>query len=335
MSSDQTSPPFLLMKYIVGKWVAKPIYAAAELGIADLMADGPMSVEKLADECGAHEPSLYRMMRALASIGIFHEGEDGRFSLTPMAELLRSDAMRSAARMFNAPWNDEAWIHFLCGVQSGSTPFITAHGRPLTKWLEEHPQEATVMIEANAKKAAASHRSILDVYNFSGIATLVDVGGGNGSLMAEILAVYPEMRGIVTDIPPVIDRARELIRSMGLEDRCTAVECDFFENIPPGGDAYLMSNILHDWDDQRCRTILSTSSRAQKPGSRLLVVESIIPAGNEPSIAKLLDLEMFVITGGKERTESEYQALLESAGYEPIRVISTKSDVSLIESVRL
>lgn len=325
----------MLMKYIVGKWVAKPIYAAAELGIADLLNGGPMSIEELAANCGAHSPSLYRMMRALASIGIFREGEDGRFSLTPMAELLRSDAMRSIARMFNAPWNDEAWIHFLDGMQSGNTPFITAHGLPLAKWLEEHPQEAGVMIEANAIKAASSHRSILDVYNFSDIATLVDVGGGNGSLMAEILTAYPEMRGIVADIPSAIDMARDLIRSMGLEDRCTALECNFFDHIPPGGDAYLMSNILHDWDDQRCRTILLTASRAQKRGSKLLVVESIIPVGNEPSVAKLLDLEMFVITGGKERTESEYRALLEPAGYATTRVISTKSDVSIIENVRL
>lgn len=322
------------MKFIVGKWISKPIYAAAELGISDQLTDGPMSIEELAGKCGAHAPSLYRMMRALASVGIYHEMEDGRFGLTPMAELLRSGAMNSVARLFNVQWNDEAWIYFLDGVRSGKSPFIAAHGRPIFEWLKEHPQEERVLMEANAVKAAVSHSVIIDAYDFSGLGTLVDVGGGNGSLMAEILAANPNMKGIVADISPVIDEAGELIRTRELEDRCTALECNFFESIPRGGDAVILSNVLHDWDDKRCGIILRTCARAQKPGDILLVVESIIPPGNEPSIAKLLDLEMFVITGGMERTESEYRSLLESSGYDLSRVVHTKGTVSILEGTR-
>jgi hypothetical protein len=322
------------MKYIVGKWISKPIYAAAELGIADLLAGGPMSAAELAENCGAHERSLYRMMRALASIGIFHERGDGAFELTPMAELLRSDAMAPIARTFNAPWNDEAWMYYLDGVRTGKTPFRTAHGRPLFRWLEDHPHEEAMLMEANAIKAAASHRAILDAYDFSGFQTLVDVGGGDGTLAAHILGAHPGMTGIVADTPSVIKKARDLIRSVGLEHRCTAVACDFFESIPQGGDAYLMSNILHDWDDERCTRILRTCISAQRPGSRLLVVESVVPAGNEPSIAKLLDLEMFVVTGGMERTESEYRTLLESAGYVYSDIVQTGDGLSILQCLK-
>jgi hypothetical protein len=237
--------------------------------------------------------------------------------------------------MFNAVWNDQAWICFLDGVRSGKTPFVIAHGRTLSGYLKDHPVDASVLMEANAIKAARSHRAIIDAYDFSGIGTLVDVGGGNGALIAEILEAYPEMHGIVADIPAVVEEARKLIRSRHLEGRCTAVECDFFESIPPGGDAYLMSNILHDWDDSQCGLILETCAKMQRPGGKLLVVESIIPPGNEPSVAKLLDLEMFVITGGMERTEPEYGALLESAGYELLRVLPTKGSVAVMEAVRV
>lgn len=334
MTSREMPPHVELMKYIIGKWFSKPIHAAAELGIADLLSSGPMSIDELAEKCCAHTPSLYRMMRALASVGIFRETEQRQFELTPMAELLRSNAMRPIARMFNAEWNDEAWMHFLDGVRTGETPFLAAHGQPLFEWLEEHPDEAKVLMEANAVKAVTSHRAIVDAYDFSGIRTLVDVGGGNGSLMVEILSVFPEMRGIVADVSAMIGKASELIQSRGLTDRCTAVECNFFESVPGGGDAYLLSNILHDWDDGQCRRILKACSDAQTQDDKLLVVESVVPPGNEPSVAKLLDLEMFVITGGMERTEAEYRSLLESSGYELYKVIPTKESISIIEAVR-
>ncbi len=335
MKMNELPPPAQFMKFIVGKWISKPIYAAAELGIADILTEGSKSIEELAQITQSHSPSLYRMMRALASVGIFFETEGKRFELTPMAEYLKTGAMRSIALMFNSDWSDKAWRYFLDRIKTGDTAFDKAHGMPVSDWLEKNPRAAEVFNEANAIKAANSHRAIVDVYNFSGINTLTDVGGGLGALMAEILIVNPLMNGIVADIPSVIQKARKIIRSRGLENRCQAVECDFFNEIPAGSDVYLMSNILHDWQDEQCHIILTNCHRAMKTGSKLLVVEMIIPPGNEPSVAKLLDLEMLVTTGGRERTEAEFKNLFESSGFKLSRIIPTKDGVCVIEGIRL
>jgi ubiquinone/menaquinone biosynthesis C-methylase UbiE len=326
------SAPDQLMKYIVGRWISKPIYVAAALGIADLLSKGPKSIDQLARETGAHAPSLYRVMRALASVGTFSEKENKIFELTPIAEYLKAGSMRSIALMFNSEWSDRAWEYFLDGVKTGETPFNKAHGMPVTDWLEKNPQAAVIFNEANAIKAAASHRAIIDEYNFSEIKTLTDVGGGVGILMAEILKTYPSIEGIVFDIPPVINEAKKVIKKMGLQDRCQALEGDFFKSVPSGSDAYLLSNILHDWPDDRCHQILSKCHSAMKKDSRLLVMEMIVPLGNEPSVAKLLDLEMMVITGGRERTETEFEELFRSSGFEMIHVISTPTNVCVIEA---
>ena len=335
MKPNQLPPPAQLMKFIVGKWISKPIYVAAELGIADMLAEGPKSIEELAQTSQSHAPSLYRMMRALASVGIFFETEGKRFELTPMAEYLKTGAMRSIALLFNSDWSDKAWGYFMDSVKTGVTAFEKAHGMPVSDWLEKNPQAAEVFNEANAIKAGSSHRAIVDVYDFSGINTLTDVGGGLGILMAEILIANPLMEGIVADIPSVIQKAGKMIQARGIEDRCQAVECDFFEKIPAGSDAYLMSNILHDWPDEQCRIILTNCHRAMKTESKLLVVEMVIAPGNEPSVAKLLDLEMLVITGGRERTEAEFNNLFVSSGFKPSRIIPTKESVCVIEVIRV
>jgi hypothetical protein len=275
------------------------------------------------------------MMRALASVGIFIEIEDKRFELTPMADCLKSGAMRSIALMFNSDWSDKAWGYFMDSVKTGCTAFEKAHGMPVSDWLEGNPRAAEVFNEANAVKAVNSHRAIVDVYDFSGINTLTDVGGGLGVLMAEILIANPLMNGVVADIPSVIQKAREIIRTRGLEDRCEAVECDFFKSIPTGSDAYLMSNILHDWSDEQCHIILKNCHKAMKPESKLLIVEMIVPFGNQPSIAKLLDLEMLVTTGGCERTEREFKTLLKTSGFKLSRTIATKESISVIEGIQL
>jgi ubiquinone/menaquinone biosynthesis C-methylase UbiE len=335
MKANQLPPAAQLMRFIVGRWISKPIYAVAELGIADMLVDGPLSIEVLARRSQTHAPSLYRVMRALASVGVFSEIADRHFELTPMAECLRTGAMRSVALLFNSEWSDKAWMCFMDSVRTGETAFERAHGAPLSDWLEGNPETARIFNEANALKAATSHRAIIDVYNFSGIHTLIDVGGGVGALMAEILAVNPRMQGVIADVPAVIREAAALIRARGIEDRCKLLECDFFESIPPGGDAYLMSHILHDWPDDRCRTILSNCHRAMKPGARLLIIEIVIPPGNEPSVGKLLDIEMLVITGGRERTEQEFRTLLEASGFSLSRVVPTGESISIIEAVRI
>ncbi len=335
MNPNELPPPAQLMQFIVGKWISKPLYAAAELGIADLLSEGPKSIQELARDSQSHAPSLYRMMRALASVGIFSETEDNRFELTPMADYLKTGAMRSVALMFNSDWSDQAWRYFLDGIKTGDTPFEKAHGLPVSAWLEENARAAQVFNEANAIKAGSSHSAIVEAYDFSGIHTLTDVGGGLGILMAEILTVNPFMEGVLAEIPSVVEKAKEVILARGLEDRCRVVECDFFRRIPSGSDAYLMSNILHDWPDEQCLSILTNCHRAMKPGSKLLVVEMLIPPGNEPSVAKLLDLEMFVTTGGRERTEAEFDNLFRSSGFELSRIIDTKESICIIQGSRI
>ena len=335
MEPNELPPPSQLMNFIVGKWISKPIYVAAELGIADMLADGSKAIEELAQLSQTHAPSLYRMMRALASVGIFSEVEEKRFELTAMAELLKSGAMRSIALMFNSDWSDKAWGCFMDSIKTGCTAFEKAHGLPVSDWLEENPYAAEVFNEANAVKAANSNRAIVDVYDFSGIDTLTDVGGGLGVLMVEILIANSSMSGIIADIPSVICKTKEIIKSRGLENRCDTVECDFFKNIPAGSDAYLMSNILHDWSNEQCHVILKNCHKVMKPKSKLLIVEMVIPPGNQPSIAKLLDLEMLVTTGGCERTEVEFKTLLDSSGFKFCRNMQTKAGVCLIESIRL
>jgi len=217
MTVHEPPPPAQLTKFIVGKWISKPIYVVAELGIADILAEGSKSIDELAQTSRTHAPSLYRVMRALASVGIFCETEDRRFELTPMAECLQTGAMRSLALMFDSDWSDKAWGCFLDSVRTGNTAFETAHGMPVSDWLEKNPQAAAVFNEANAVKAANTHRAIVDVYDFAGINTLTDVGGGLGALMAEILTANPSMHGVVADIPSVVQEARATIRSRGLE----------------------------------------------------------------------------------------------------------------------
>jgi hypothetical protein len=205
----------------------------------------------------------------------------------------------------------------------------------LSAWLEENPGEADILSQANAVKAEESGRAILEAYDFSDTTELTDVGGGLGILLAGILEANPGMSGIVADVPAVIRETKKLIRARGLEDRCRAMECDFFKEIPSGAEACLLSNILHDWPDEDCRTILANCRRAMRKDAKLLIVEMVVPPGNEPSVAKLLDLEMLVITGGRERTEAEYKELLTSSGFNLSRIIPTNEDVCLIEAIRL
>jgi ubiquinone/menaquinone biosynthesis C-methylase UbiE len=335
MKPIELPPHAQLMQFILGKWISKPIYVAAELGIADMLADGPKSVDDLARMSEAHAPSLYRLMRALAAVGIFSEINEKFFELTPMAECLKTGAMRPVALMFHSDWHDRAWDNLLYGVKTGEAAFDNAHGMPLFEWFEDNPSAAKIYNQANALKAGNFHRTIADAYDFSGITSLTDVGGGTGALMAEILTAYPSMHGVVADISSVIRQAKKEIQARGLDDRCTAVECDFFDEIPAGSDAYLMSHILHDWDDSQCQTILNNCHKAMQPGSRLLIVEAVIPEGNTFSIGKLLDLEVFVIGGGRERTEAEFRSLLESCGFQLSQVVPTEESICVIETVRV
>ena len=334
MKATGLPPQVEMMKFILGKWISKPIYVVAKLRIADILSDGPKSIEELAQMINVHASSLYRVMRALACLGIFYEKNDGRFELTPMAECLKSDALRPISLMMHSDWHDRAWDNLLESVKTGEKAFDKVHGMPIFDWFRENPQAAQIYNEANAIKAITSHRAIIGAYDFSGISSLTDIGGGNGSLMVEILKANPLLSGVVAELPSVVMTAKDFIHNQGFESRCKVIECDIFDKIPAGSDAYLMSHILHDWDDEECLTILRNFYKAMKPGTRLLVVEALIPAGNEFSIAKLLDIEVFVMGGGRERTENEFRDLFESTGFKLSKIVSTDESVSIIEGIR-
>lgn len=315
-------------------WVSQALFVAAKLGLADLLASGPQTAAELAH--GVHERALYRLLRALASVGVFAEDDDGRFHLTPLAEPLRSDHPESKRAMILMAGDDQyrAWSQLHYSVQTGEPGFDREFGLPLFDYLAQHREKAKVFDDAMVSIHGRETPAMLDAYDFSEIDTLADLGGGNGSVLRGVLAKYPSMRGILFDLPNVADRARDAIAAAGLADRCQAIGGSFFSTAPAGADAYFLRHILHDWNDEQCLTILGHVHRAAPPHARLLVVESIIEPGNGPSFAKLLDLTMMVIPGGQERTESEWRELLSRGGFELQRIVPTAAEVCVLEAVK-
>jgi hypothetical protein len=330
-----TTPPlqFVLTDLLTGAWKAQAIYVAAYLGLADLLAAGPRTSAELAEETGTHVPSVYRLLRALASIGIFREEEPGRFGLTPLGDRLRSDrpdSQRSLAIMMGEE-HYRCWGDLLQSIRTGQTAFERLYGRPCFDYLASHPRSAQLFDEAMVGVHGVETQAMIDAYDFSPFHTLVDVGGGNGSLLTAVLQRHPRLRGVLYEQPHVIERALPGLRAAGVAERCQAVGGNFFESVPPGGDAYLMRHIIHAWNDDQALTILRNCRQAMGPQARLLLVESVIPSGNDPFFAKFLDLNMLLIPGGQERTEAEYRALYEKAGFRLTRVTGTTTEVSVIE----
>jgi SAM-dependent methyltransferase len=279
-------------------------------------------------------------LRALASVGVFREEASGSFALTPMASCLVSDApgsMRAWATMFGEPWHRGPWSNILHSVRTGGSAFEHAFGMPFFSYLEQQPQAAQLFGGAMTSISSLAIAAVLKAYDFSGIRKLVDVGGGHGSLMAAILKANPTVDGVIFDLPAVITRARTSaqIGAPELAGRIELVGGDMFKSVPDGADAVIMKHIIHDWSDELALVILKNCQRAVTPGGRVLLVETVIPAGNDPSFGKLLDLEMLVVTeGGKERTEAEFRDLLAAAGLRLTKIIPTESPVCAIEAVR-
>ncbi len=334
-TSSTPSPQAELRRMMTGYWTAQCIYVAAHLGLADLLKDGPLPVARLAEATGTHAPSLYRLLRGLAGEGVFAEDAEGRFGLTPLAECLRSDrpdSQRAMALMMGEE-HYRCWGELLYSIRTGRTAFEKLYGQPIFTWLAGQPQAAQIFDAAMVGVHGAESAAMLDAYDFAGFGTLVDVGGGNGSLLTTALNRHPRLRGVLFDRPDVIERARPLLEQAGLADRCTAVGGDFFQSVPSGGDAYLMRHIIHDWDDDRSLAILKNVRRVMPAAGKLLLVEGVVPPGNGPSFTKMLDLNMLVIPGGKERTEEEYRELYAAAGFRLSRIVPTRRDVSVIEGV--
>jgi hypothetical protein len=314
-------------------WHSQAIYVAAKLGIADLLEAGPRTSADLAAATKTHHDFLHRVLRALASIEIFAEDAHGRFTLTPIAELLKTNAPGSqrALAIMMGEEHYHAWGRLLEAVKTGDNAFESIYGRACFDFLTANPEQGQIFDAAMQAINGRETGAVLQAYDFSGINVLADVGGGNGSNLIAILQQYPQMRGILFDLPEVIERARPLVEATSLSSRCRLLSGSFFEAIPGGADAILMRHIIHDWDDDKSRTILKNCRAALPLDGRLLVVESVIPAGNAPSFAKFLDLTMFLIPGGRERTESEYRQLYASAGFELSRVVTTWLEACVVE----
>ena len=332
----EPSPNEQLDGMITGYWISQAIYAAAKFGIADHLKDGPKSVDELAEATATNADALYRLLRALASKGIFAEGEPRQFSLTPLAELLQSDVPGSkrALALMSGDEQFRAWAEIDYSIQTGKIAFEKVYGKPIFDYLGDNPDKARIFDAAMVGIHGRESNAILDAYDFSQIGVVTDIGGGNGSQITGILHRHTAMKGILFDLPHVIERAKNQIESAGLSDRCELVAGNFFDGVPEGADAYMMRHIIHDWDDEKSLTILRNCHRAMSSNGKLLIVESVIPSGNEPFGGKFLDLVMLLIPGGKERTEDEYRMLLGKAGFELTRVVPTGTEVSIVEGTK-
>ena len=325
----------LLKQIFDGSWMTQAVSVVAELGIADILADGARSVEDLAGQTNAHANALFRIMRALASVGIFSQDSDGRFSLTPPANLLRSDvagSQRCFAVMMGAEFHG-AWGELLHTARTGEPGFQKRFGRPAFQYMVENPDRHKFYDGAMGGYGVAEGAAMLDAYDFSVFRTVADVGGGSGMLLSAILNRHPNLNGILFDLPPVVDRTRTSISKSGLSARCRIEGGDFFSSIPRGADAYVMQHIIHDWEDSDAIAILHNCREAMDSDAKILLVETVIPKGNESCFGKWLDL-MMLLVGGRERTQEEYHQLFSAAGLKLNRVIPTALEVSIIEGSR-
>ena len=314
---------------------SKAIYVVAELGIADLLATGPLTAAELAAASGAHAASLYRVLRALASLGVFIEEEDQTFRLTSLGSTLRSDAPDSIRNwaLINGSVAWRAFGELSHSVRTGQTGFERAFGMPIFEYLARHPDDAAMfartMIDFHGPEAAA----VASAYGLSDVNTLVDLGGGVGNWLTALLNANPNLKGILFELPHVTEEAARRLNSAGLGARCEVVPGDFFESVPAGGDVYLLSHVVHDWDEAHCLTLLGNCRRVMRAGARLLIVEMILPGPNQPSPGMLTDLVMLVAQGGRERTEVEYRDLLARVGFRLQRVVPTATSVSVVEAI--
>ena len=330
-------PPRLSMLQIAfGPMVQQALGIAAKLGIADRLAAGAKTSADLAASTDTNEPALYRILRALASAGIFTETSARVFENTEMSELMRSDvpgSMRNSVIFMTASWHYNAWSEMGHSVKTGETAWKEKYGNEIFDWFAEHPTEAEVFNNAMTEMSAGSAPAVLEAYDFSEFKTLADIAGGHGYLLSQILKATPGLAGILFDVGSVIAGADQLLQEQGVAERVQKVSGDFFKEVP-ASDGYIMRHIIHDWDDDRSIAILGCISSAMLPEGKVLIVETIVPEGNAPHFSKLLDLEMLTLPGGKERTEQEYKTLLEQAGFRLNRIIPTNSPFSIVEAVR-
>jgi hypothetical protein len=330
-------PPLVMMQLLFGKQLTYSLSGVARLGVADHMDGGAKPVEEIAGKVGAHAPSLYRVMRMLASLGVFKEGPQHSFALTPVGELLQTGApgsLRYMAMMFGEEFSTRAYEHITDCLRTGGDGVTEAYGKDIWGVLAERPEQCEIFQRAMTNSTAGAADAIVEAYDFSGIKRLADVGGGHGLLLASILRRYPKLKGVLYDRPEVVAGVPQS-QFAGCESRIGIEAGSFFEGVPDGCDAYIMKHIIHDWSDERCGTILRLMRDKLPKDGRVLICEMVVGDEPGPTPAKMLDIEMLVMTvGGKERSEAEFGALFAASGLRFNRIVPTARPVSVIEAVR-
>ena len=324
-----------MIQFITGFWTSRALYVAAKLGIADLLQSGPKTVQELAEATNTHAPSLYRIMRALTSAGLFKRENDDRFALTPLSETLVTGVPGSVRWFIISELGQEhypAWGNLLHSVKTGEIAFDNFFGMDVWKYFAQNPEDAAVFNDSMSGMTAAANEAITSVYDFSPFGKVIDIGGGHGGLITSILQKNPQTKGVLFDAPVVIEGARQKLESAGVADRCETVPGDFFQAVPAGGDAYVMKWIIHDWEDEKAIKILKNCREHMQPNNRLIVVDCVVPENDEPDFSKTFDLNMMVMTGGKERTAAEFRELLAAAGFKLLRVIPTDVPTCIVEA---
>jgi O-methyltransferase/methyltransferase family protein len=324
-----------IMQLSTGYILSTALHTAVRLKVADLIGAGHTAMRALAEQTTANEDALYRVLRLLASVGVFEEHAPRHFVNTPASSLLRSDvpgSMYPMALWMADPTHFRVYADANHSVSTGQPAIEKTFGVPVFEYFPRNPELSEIFNNAMTAFSAMVIPAVLETYDFSGIGTLVDVAGGHGGVLTGVLQKYSGMRGVLFDLEHVIAGAVPRIAQLGLAERCRTVSGNFFEAVPEGGDAYIMKHIIHDWDDEQAIAILRNIRRAMNRGGRVILVESIVQPGNQPDFAKIIDLEMLLMPGGRERTEAEFRALFAAAGLEMTRIVATGAPLSVIEA---
>jgi hypothetical protein len=330
-------PPFVsVLDMMTGAWVAQGVYVATKLGIPELLSDGALSADAIAERVGADSDGVSRLLRALASHGVFAQRRDGRFAHTALSESLRTDVPNSARGMvlfWGDPLHWEHWGNLSHSVHTGQSAIEKLRGKAAFDWLPEVPDLAAVFNDGMTSMSTMETPLVVAAYDFSPFDTIVDVGGGHGMLLGAILQKWVKARGVLFDFESVVEGAPPVLESAGVLERCEMIGGTFFESVPSGGDAYVLKHIVHDWHDDDALFILRNVRAAMKPDATLLLIEMVIPDDDREHMSKMLDLEMLVSLAGRERTEAEYAELLRQAGFRYTRTVATIGPASIVEAV--
>lgn len=333
-AQSQIPPQAVMLDLLCGMMKTQAIHHATRLDIASLVKDGPKNTAELAEATGTEPEALYRLLATLASFGVFEEVEPDYFAQTPLSAVLRPDvpgSMYDVSLLHGEQWQWHSWEAFAHSLKTGRTAFEQAYHTSLWAYFNEHPEVGERFSKAMTGFSTQVNAPIAHAYDFSTFDTLVDVGGGHGSLLATILQTTPKLQGILFDLPPVIEEAREYIATSDIADRCKLVAGDVFLDVPEA-DAYIMKQIIKDWNDEQCVRILSHCRKAMRPGGRVLVAEQVLQPGKTMSTAKLIDLQLMAVLSGRERYESQYRSLFERAGLRLVHIWPTHSPYSIMEA---